>query len=92
MITKLAQAREALEAKREEEQARLEVRRKNFEFSTFSKKIRRKRKKCRREKESRPEESAGVKHNKKLNIQILPMVKYWCFKILCLDHPKVVTV
>ena len=38
LITKLAQAREALEAKREEEQARLEVRRKNFEFSTFSKK------------------------------------------------------
>ena len=58
----------------------------------FPKKIRRKRKKCRREKESRPEESAGVKHNKKLNMQILPMVKYWCFKILCLDHPKVVTV
>ena len=38
LITKLAQAREALEAKREEEQARLEVRWKNFEFSTFSKK------------------------------------------------------
>ena len=38
LITKLAQAREALEAKREEEQARLEVRRKKFEFSTFSKK------------------------------------------------------